>query len=190
MFDTLPYKEGRIFVSKYEVHNETPLQVNTSQSGKVHTRWTGIQRFDFTVQVEAFGYENIRALKAFFISHIDTPFYLTFPQLQGSALSNSIVAQNTTARSSKAQVSGHKGTIQQGDYFTFTNHTKMYQAINQVKGQGVLSFFPPLRADIKASEVIQTTNVKVLVRMTSQTKEVFDSVDFNSTFEFEAKEAF
>lgn len=190
MYDTLPEVKGRIFVSNYKVQNEAPLQVNTSQNGKVSTRWTGVQRFDFTVRVEAFGHENIRALKAFFLLHIDTPFYLTFPQLQGASLSNSIVSANTAARASKVPVSGHKGVIQAGDFITFMNHTKMYQALNAVEGSGTLNIFPPLRSDVRAQETICTQQVKVLVRLTSPITEAFDDVDWNCTFEFEAKEAF
>ncbi|HEH9441930.1 TPA: hypothetical protein SIA39_004001 [Aeromonas sobria] len=190
MYDTLPEKEGRIFLSGYTPDNVMPKQVNVAQTGKVSTRWTGVQRWDFKLTIEAFGHEAIREIQAFLITHVDTPFYITLPLFQSSALSNSIVSQDAKARTSNIQVSGHRGVILAGDFLTFLNHSKIYTATSQVKGNGTLSIFPPLRSDVKAGEAVVLQNVKILVRVTSDTKTAIDDVDWVATFEIEVKEAF
>jgi len=190
MYDTLPEVKGRIFVSAYEPTNVAPRQVNVSQTGKVSTKWTGVQRWDFTVRVEAFGHENIRTVQNFFNTHIDTPFLISLPLFQGTATSNGVVGASTPVRSSAVQVTGFKGSIQQGDFFTFGNHTKLYQARNTIKGSGNLQLFPPLRSLVTASEPLILQNVAICVRLTGDVKHAIDDVDWNATFEFEVKEAF
>lgn len=190
MYDTLPEKEGRIFISGYAPDNVMPKQVNVSQTGRVSTRWTGVQRWDFKLTIEAFGHEAIRELEAFFMSHTDTPFYITLPLFQSSALSNSIVSTKALARTNKIQVSGHRGAIQVGDALTFLNHAKLYRALNTVRGSGVLEIFPPLRADVNAGEAVILQDVNILVHCTSDYKATIDDVDWVATFEIEVKEAF
>ncbi|MDM5121032.1 hypothetical protein ACV1C8_00030 [Aeromonas hydrophila] len=189
MYDTLPEKEGRIFISGYQPSNVMPKQVNISQTGKVSTRWTGVQRWDFNLQIEAFGHEEIRELNAFLISHIDTPFYISLPLFQSSALSNSTVNAKALARSNSVNISGHRGIIQAGDYLTFLNHPKLYTATNTVKTSGTLVVSPPLRADVNVGEAVILQDVKILVRCTSDIKTSIDDVDWVATFEIEVKEA-
>jgi hypothetical protein len=190
MYDTLPYSEGRIFISGYTPDNVMPKQVNVSQTGKVSTRWTGVQRWDFKLTIEAFGHEAIRELEAFFMSHTDTPFYITLPLFQSSALSNSVVSTKALARTNKIQVSGHRGTIQTGDALTFLNHSKLYRALNTIRSSGELEVFPPLRADVSAGEAVVLKDIQILVRCTSDIKTSIDDVDWVATFEVEVKEAF
>lgn len=190
MYDTLPEKEGRIFISGYTPNNVMPKQVNVAQTGKVSTRWTGVQRWDFKLTIEAFGHESIRELQAFFMAHNDTPFYISLPLFQSSAISNSIVSTKALARTNKILVSGHRGTIQAGDSLTFINHPKLYQALNTVKSSGTLEVFPPLRSDVNAGEIVQLQNIKILVRCTSDIETEIEDVDWVGTFTIEVKEAF
>lgn len=190
MYDTLPYSEGRIFISGYSPTNEKATQVNISQTGKVTSQWTGVQRWDFKLQVEAFGHEAIREMNAFLDAHVDTPFYISLPLFQSSALSNSVVSAAAKARTSNIQVSGHRGTINTGDFLTFLNHSKLYTAMNTVRGNGTLTIFPPLRSDVKATETVILKDVKILVRVTTDIKTTIDDVDWVATFELDVKEAF
>ncbi len=190
MYDTLPYSEGRIFISGYTPTNEKATQVNISQSGKVTSQWTGVQRWDFKLTIEAFTHSAIREMNAFLDAHVDTPFYISLPLFQSSAFSNSIVSTAAQARTSAIQVSGHRGTIQAGDFLTFLNHSKLYTAMNTVRGTGTLNIFPPLRADVKATETVILQDVKILVRITSDIKTAIDDVDWVATFDIDVKEAF
>lgn len=121
--------------------------------------------------------------------HIDTPFYITLPLFQSSALSNSICSFKANRRTNKVQVSGHRGTIDAGDYLTFLNHPKLYTALNSVRGNGTLEVFPPLREDVNVGEAVILTQVNILVRRTS-VKTIIDDVDWICTFEIDVKEAF
>ncbi len=190
MYDALPIKEGRIFISHYEPLNVAPKQVNVAQTGRVSIRWTGVQRWDFTLQLEAFGYSNVRLVQSFLNSHVDTPFLISLPLFQSSATSNGVVSTNANVRADTVNLTGFKGTIQAGDFLTFGNSTKLYQARNSLKGSGNLSIFPPLRAPVQASEPCILQGVQICVCLTGDIKQTIDTVDWIASFELEVKEKF
>lgn len=70
---------------------------------------------------------------------------------------------------SQIAVNGTDGTLKKGDFFTFTNHTKVYMVTEDAAGSGTLDFFPSLREAVPDNTVLSHTGVLFTVRIPSNT---------------------
>lgn len=180
-----------VFITEAEITDFRGSNITISQSGKVNSISTAVQRYDFKIKVFCKNHKSIRLLQAFLAQHQNTPFYIKLPLLDSSADSNSNVATDVNQRSTQFEVSGHRGVIEQGDYLSFLNHSKLYQALNRVERNGVLQITPPLRTPLKAQDQVILKDQKVLVLLTNTEFEVKHNGDFKcAEFSLELKESF
>ncbi|MCX7128042.1 hypothetical protein [Aeromonas sp.] len=180
-----------IFITEAEITDFRGTNITIAQSGLVNSMSTAVQRYDFKVKVQAMNPQAIRELQAFLAEHQCTPFYIKLPLISSTASSNSFVSQDVPPRSSSIEVSGHRGVINRGDYLSFLNHNKLYQALNTVERNGQLKITPPLRAQLKAQDQVILVDQKVLVLLTSTETEVKHSGSFRcAEFSLELKERF
>lgn len=96
----------------------------------------------------------------------------------GSPVSSGLVL----AGYKSVQVSGFIGAavqVKAGDFFKFSNHTKVYRAVadltSLVNGTGTLQFIPRLTRDIPTGTAIQFRDVPFLFRQKSDVNEYFSS---------------
>ncbi|WP_429234754.1 hypothetical protein [Aeromonas salmonicida] len=180
-----------IFITEAEITDFRGTNITIAQSGLVNSMSTAVQRYDFKVKVQAMNHQAIRELQAFLAEHQCTPFYIKLPLLDSAASSNSFVGEAANPRSTQILVSGHRGSIRRGDYLSFLNHNKIYQALNDVERDGLLKITPPLRAPLKAQDQVILKDQKVLVLLTNTEFEVKHNGEFKcAEFSLELKERF
>lgn len=188
MYPVLNLKDGEIFITSLEIETVVGLQKNTTQSGIVKTRATGTHRFDFEFKVQCFGERNIRYMQTFLNSNLGSCIMIPpVPHIQASPITNSIVQTNINAGSSTIPVSGHRGAFAYGDYIQFQNHPKIYNVTTDLKAQGNLTIFPPLRAKVQAGEQVQV-QPSLIVQITDVPKMSYDDVYWIGEFSFKATE--
>ncbi|WP_421292997.1 hypothetical protein [Aeromonas veronii] len=188
MYPVLNLKDGEIFITSLEIETVVGMQKHVSQSGKVNTRATGVHRFEFEFKVQCFGEKNIRYMQTFLNSNMGSPIVIPpVPHITASPSTNSIVQTAIQAGSSTIPVSGHRGAFAYGDYITFQNHTKLYNCTCDLKAQGNLTIYPPLRKAVQAQEQI-IVNPQLTLQLTDAVKMSYDDVYWIGEFTFKATE--
>lgn len=190
-YEALPVNDTNIILTNYDLSIVRGLITNVAQSGKVSTKRTGVQRFDFKLSVQIYGQQNIKSFQAFLNRHIDTPFWISLPAYQVNHTTNATCSSTTAAMATTIPVSGFGGTIPAGAYLQFTNHSKVYQLLNTITGSASAQIYPPLRSSITTGELINLKDVRFLVKQTEGTiQSKIDTVDWIAEYEIDVKEAF
>lgn len=183
MFDSLPIIPGSLDMTNCQITNITGLQKNVTQTGRVLTRITGTQRYEFEIDMFAIGERYARRLQAFLASHVGVPFYISPPQLW-SLNRNCTLGADLKVGSKTMNVTG---SISYGDYFTFANSGKLYQATSSVIGSGNVEFTPNARTNFKNNEIILAKPL-VLVTLLEGNTTYKSDVYWNVEYSFKVSE--
>ncbi|ASX13054.1 hypothetical protein CK627_20830 [Aeromonas dhakensis] len=183
MFDSLPIIAGSLDMTNCQITNVTGMQKNITQTGKVLTRATGTQRYEFEIDMFAIGERNAKRLEAFLASHVGVPFYISPPQLWSSSRNCTLGADLKVG----ANTMNVTGSILYGDYFTFMNSGKLYQATSSVLGSGNVDFTPKCRSTFKANEIISMKPL-VLVTLLEGNTTYKSDVYWNVEYSFKVSE--
>jgi hypothetical protein len=131
-----------------------------------------IQRWEISTRLEpAVGDASL--MVHMIINDSDQIFDVEMPQVyrpsnasNGTNAPSNLSASNSPAiGSSSVTVTNNSGTrVAAGEFITFANHTKVYMVTALRTGNGSMTFYPPLMADVPSGTVINTGPVNVVMK--------------------------
>ncbi|MGI2107329.1 hypothetical protein [Shewanella frigidimarina] len=145
---TLPRSRNIIIVDT-KLKDKTPTITNESSNGKVESYCLDWQQFSGEVELFARNRTAIKELTSFLSSLNGRSgiFEMSIPDMkpESKILGVPVLHQPVNAKATSITLSGFNGLLEQGDYFTLANDSKVYQLLSSGKQGDVFNIKPSLR---------------------------------------------
>lgn len=163
---------------------------NESISGKMTVRSLGSHRWEFTASYDRLTKEEFNPVYAYIVSQGGmlgsfTIYPSEINNTRGTAAGAVLVNGSHTAGDTTINIDGLgvSETLKAGDIIKFANHDKVYMVVSDRTGDGVLTIFPALTANLADNEAITYNNVPMVVRLANDIQEF--SLNSNNQYGFE-----
>ena len=137
-----------------QISSTHPTFISTAHSGKRQARSRAAQMWSISGSYAALSREVFAPLFAFMLKQKGQYESFTYiPPVYGDARGDvsSCTASAASAGDTEVTVT-MTGTLKEGDYVKFASHDKVYMVIDDLTGNGDLSIFPDLIADVAGQQ--------------------------------------
>jgi len=139
------------FVVPLTLRSNKPIFMSDTLSLKRSSRRRSAQRWELETRLDPKAAGANELMAHIILKDNDVPFTIITPQNIGviqARTSVSAPSASGSAGASAVTITNNAGLIPKGTFVKFANHSKVYMTGSRLNGNGTLTIYPTLRADV------------------------------------------